>query len=121
MRRRRRRTTVIKSNNPHLAGGEKTTSFIHDHGISQVEMLILKRFQPDPAPFGDNLDIEAMFTFIICPVYQHVGTYSSSTSQSMNDTAGDCTSKFRREHVQKHKRYSNTGSFPLKLSETTLW
>ena len=22
----------------------------------------------------------------------------------MNDTAGDCTSKFRREHVQKHKK-----------------
>ena len=46
---------MIKSNNPHLAGGEKTTSFIHDHGISQVEVLILKHFQPDPAPFGDDL------------------------------------------------------------------
>ena len=28
MRRRRRRTTVIKSNNPHLAGGEKLMLFI---------------------------------------------------------------------------------------------
>ena len=41
----------------------QTISLIHDHGISfQVDVLIFEAVNPDPAPFGDDSDVEAMFT-----------------------------------------------------------
>ena len=43
-RRRRRRTTVIKSNNPHLAGGEKTL-------FSNGQMLLKSQGSVCSAPF----------------------------------------------------------------------
>ena len=43
MRRRRRRTALIKSNNPHLAGGEKTN--IHEDGhVGRTSSIYLAHF-----------------------------------------------------------------------------